>query len=381
MKTFPHRSFLATALFNAANTFRDAGDARGAAKVLRDGLGGASPEAAALGLLEPANHHPIDGDHAVAATLRGDMVVAVNSLVVLDTHLLEGARPGTYEATRGPPWGPGVEAPPTLDEVFPLGGDRPGFHLVVQVYEPSDYLRRLDVALALGRNLCASRFERVHALVETDADGAFARAVARASPCAGTLVVAPLRRRLRFSDAFDYADEFLEGEVVVLANADIFFDDGSLLRLGDPRTLDLDRRVLALLRWEWTCAFDGDAVETLEDLNGLFYADGRPGADDCGLLRPRADSQDAWVFRAPLDGVDLPVELGRGKCDNHAAATFADAGYAVANPSLAVRPYHVQNCAKRANATAAPPKLRSYTSTTEVKGRVAYVPLSDAWLF
>jgi hypothetical protein len=216
---------------------------------------------------------------------------------------------------------------------------------------------------------------------ETDADGAFARAVARASPCAGTLVVAPLRRRLRFSDAFDYAEEFLSGEVVILANADIFFDDDSLLRLGDPRTLDLDRRVLALLRWEWTCAFDGDAVETLEDLNGLFYADGRPGADDCGLLRPRADSQDAWVFRAPLDGVDLPVELGRGKCDNHAAATLADAGYAVANPSLAVRPYHVQNCAKRANATAAPPKLRSYTSTTEVKGRMAYVPLSDAWLF
>jgi tetratricopeptide (TPR) repeat protein len=116
----------------------------------------------------------------------------------------------------------------------------------------------------------------------------------------------------------------------------------------------------------------------VEDAGQMY---GRPGADDCGLLRPRADSQDAWVFRAPLEGVDLPVELGRGKCDNHAAATFADAGYAVANPSLAVRPYHVQNCAKRANATAAPPKLRSYTSTTEVKGRVAYVPLSDAWLF
>ena len=32
-------------------------------------------------------------------------------------------------------------------------------------------------------------------------------------------------------------------------------------RLGDARTLDLDRRVLALLRWEWTCGFDVEGMD------------------------------------------------------------------------------------------------------------------------
>ena len=70
-----------------------------------------------------------------------------------------------------------------------------------------------------------------------------------------------LGRRLRFSDAEGYAAASLPRRAVILSNADVFFDEDSLRRLGDARTLDLDRRVLALLRWEWTCGFDVEGMD------------------------------------------------------------------------------------------------------------------------
>ena len=50
--------------------------------------------------------------------------------------------------------------------------------------------------------------------------------------------------------------------------------------------------------------------------------------DRCLRLRARADSQDAWIFRAPVPPLaTFDTELGRAKCDNRVAFVLGAAGY------------------------------------------------------
>ena len=60
----------------------------------------------------------------------------------------------------------------------------------------------------------------------------------------------------------------------------------------------ISTQILALLRWEWTCGFD---VQDM-DLKTLVAAAAATDAieERCLRLRARADSQDAWIFRAPV---------------------------------------------------------------------------------
>ena len=104
--------------------------------------------------------------------------------------------------------------------------------------------------------------------------------------------------------------------------------------------------------------------------------------DRCLRLRARADSQDAWIFRAPVPPLaTFDTELGRAKCDNRVAFVLGAAGYDVANPAFALRPRHVQRVLF-ANGTAPLRKeARSYTSPDEARGATRYVPHADQWVF
>lgn len=84
----------------------------------------------------------------------------------------------------------------------------------------------------------------------------------------------------------------------------------------------LHNKVLALLKWE------ADA----QDLVALPH------------LSIRLDSQDAWVYRAPMrDSVIAGADfyLGQPKCDNRLAHLLQEAGYIVSNAALAVRAVEV----------------------------------------
>ena len=105
--------------------------------------------------------------------------------------------------------------------------------------------------------------------------------------------------------------------------------------------------------------------------------------DRCGRLRPRTDSQDAWLFRAPAPALGVDFELGRAKCDNHVAAVLQKAGYDVVAPSLALRPMHVQDIFREPGGAPADGgrPLKSYTSPDEIRGATAYVSIADQWVF
>ena len=175
--------------------------------------------------------------------------------------------------------------------------------------------------------------------------------------------------RLTFARAFAYAHEHVwragarEGNtgggsgsdfvnasaVMVLANADIFFDD----TLGKVRSgrIELDGCALALLRWN-------------------------VGTDGALHWSPRIDQQDAWVMSLPLPAT-LRKACGRGDCDfplgllqadNRIAAILQDAGLRVSNPALALVARHLQLGTGR-----------SYTDQDTVPGKSLFVRISDAY--
>ncbi|CAM9445349.1 unnamed protein product [Phaeothamnion confervicola] len=261
------------------------------------------------------------------------------------------------------------------DDPAALHGDdgRPGVHLIMQRYCPGDARRQRELDFCLKQNLANPHIAAVHLLSEmggaglrdpgaavesatelsaveisaseslgsreaTEATAAVAAAAAeyelagdaalRQAWETGRLRVVPLGRRMTFADAFRYADAHLASEVVAVANADIFFDE-SLGRFGDVSTVDLAGQVYALRRWE--SEFDDEAA-----------------AEAALTFVPRIDSQDAWIFRAPLPlpamaAAAAEFPLGRPRCDNRLAAILMDAGLRVSSPSLSLVAHHVDS--------------------------------------
>ena len=125
-------------------------------------------------------------------------------------------------------------------------------------------------------------------------------------------------RRVRYTDLFDWANRNLPGNNVIIANADIYFDD-SLALLA---SIDLRHTLLCLSRWD-VCA-DGSAH-----------------------LFEYAYSQDAWIFRSPIRSIQCDFCLGTPGCDNRLAWEAQAVGLKVVNPSRSIRAYHLHGSGLR----------------------------------
>lgn len=119
-------------------------------------------------------------------------------------------------------------------------------------------------------------------------------------------------RRVTYQDLFDYSNTHFKGAGIIIANADIYFDE----TLGHVSYLSLEGRMLCLSRW-----------------------DEHP--DGSHRLLHRADSQDAWIFQAPLPKLSGDFHLGKPGCDNRIAYEAERAGLALSNPSLTLRIKHL----------------------------------------
>jgi hypothetical protein len=142
--------------------------------------------------------------------------------------------------------------------------------------------------------------------------------------------------RLSFKQLFEYANRHLAGDGVIIANADIYFDE-TLALLEEE---SLAGRLLCLSRWDETP--DG----------ALRHFD-------------RPDSQDAWIFEPPLPRFASDFFLGKPGCENRLAYEAERAGLAVSNPSRSLRARHLHNSA-----------IRRYTQRDRVNGPLRFVPAS-----
>ena len=182
--------------------------------------------------------------------------------------------------------------------------------LLVGFYSEPNVRRAAEFMECLRRNCGNPRIREIHVFLE---DGSDPRTVMQRQAFLRNdkVTLVPHGRRLTYDDLFGHANLF-PGRRVIIANADIFFDETIALLDG----YDLHGWLLCLARW-----------------------DEGPGGTARHFDRP--DSQDAWIFAPPVANINCAFHLGVPGCDNRLAYEADRAGLLVTNPSKSIRARHL----------------------------------------
>ena len=181
-------------------------------------------------------------------------------------------------------------------------------HLFINSFQHSSPERNAEMAEALARNRSCQAIDRIHEITH---------------PGRPTIreMLAIARERVGWAD------------IAIIANSDIYFDETAKLLhfIGYEECFALAR-------------YDGEQSKEI-----CFYPHG---------------SQDTWVFRGPPPDVAADFPLGLLGVDSRFGQLLRDSGYAVYNPSHAIKTHHLHASAIRpANREAA-----------QIKGPYAYIP-------
>src|SRR5690348_10337882 len=136
----------------------------------------------------------------------------------------------------------------------------------------------------------------------------------------------PLGRWMTFTDAFSFANAQLANDACALINLDIFLD---------PE-----------VNWD-------EAIGLLDQK--LIWCLSRTEFDPAGAAAPQpvmqlcagANSQDAWIFRAPIEIRNCKFGIGTLGCDNAIAHRFKESGFLPINAGTRFRVFHIDRCRNR----------------------------------
>lgn len=147
-------------------------------------------------------------------------------------------------------------------------------------------------------------------------------------------------KRLTYYDFFKTVNDVAPDNcIVILANADIYFDDS----LNELHKLNMNNKMLALLRY--------DVPQDREEEPKLFG--------------PRSDSQDSWVFLSDSikartwDPIKFNYQLGMPGCDNRITSDVLRMKFLISNPALSIKSYHIHNT-----------NIRNYTMANKIPSDV-----------
>jgi hypothetical protein len=165
--------------------------------------------------------------------------------------------------------------------------------LLTEFFTFSNESRNDEIRFVLDKNVKSGLFDEIVLLSEKDQ---------------GPLSTVITGKRITYKYAFEYANENFEpGTLIVISNADIYFDESL-------KSLSLDAN---------TCV----ALTRYND-----------GVLDPGL----SCTQDSWMFLVPIK---IPPKcdfyFGVMGCDNYIARLLKNEGYRVMNPALDVKSHHV----------------------------------------
>lgn len=195
-----------------------------------------------------------------------------------------------------------------------------GIVLVTQYFRPRNESSQVDIDMVLYKNLANKYISKVYIL--TEELYYFNKTVPTNEKNKLQQIV--IQKRLTFKDSIEFINDNLSGKLVILANADIYFDD-TLARFYDHKKgeiISLNNSVLALLKWR-NSPTDGAGIS----------------------ISIRSDSQDAWIFKAPLNSnvtMNSDFYLGAVRCDNRFAEILHSSGYNVINPAFSIHAIELQ---------------------------------------
>lgn len=184
--------------------------------------------------------------------------------------------------------------------------------LVTCFYKDRDFLRQAELQECLERNTNNPLLNRIVLLVE---EGAETEKLLM-HPKVESVIVP--KGKQTFADLIRVANERCSGEVVVLANTDIYFDE----TLSFINSVDLAQRVIVSTRRE-------------------------VGTQGHSLWSYHQQASDAWVMEAPIQAHDLDIELGKNGCESLFLGRMLRVGYSIQNVSLDLKCYHMHASQKR----------------------------------
>lgn len=186
--------------------------------------------------------------------------------------------------------------------------------LLIGLYHEPEPARAQELRTCLSRNIDNPQIARICLFAE-DSEVLVDSCSLLGHP---KITIVDHGKRVRYADLFDWANKDLIDASVIIANADIYFDE-SLLLLA---TVDLRDKLLCLSRWDIQ-------------------------ADGSARLFEYAYSQDAWIFQAPIRSIKSDFCLGVPGCDNRLAWEAQAAGLLVTNPCRSIRAYHLHGSGLR----------------------------------
>lgn len=191
-------------------------------------------------------------------------------------------------------------------------------HLMINYYVDKDVDRRAELDFCVQANLANAHVEQLHCFVSSDVQ--IPDWLKQNPKC---VLINLKDQRLSYKEAFDYANANLIGQTVALMNLDIFLDHDC----DWPNAKDLFDMsiVLCLSRHE----FDGIG-ESKKDptLQSFAYA----------------NSQDCWVFRAPIWVKECDFKMGMLGCDSAIAHRLKASGYIPVNSPNEFKIHHYDLC-------------------------------------
>lgn len=188
-------------------------------------------------------------------------------------------------------------------------------HLITQYYVNASQKRQLEIDKTLQENNTNSSISKIHLLNEKYYDFSYLNSTKIIQTC--------INKRLSFDSVFRYIKENDIQGYIVIANADIFFDD-SLLQLHNT-TLSSNKEIICQLRYEFK-----DRYEPVR------------------IFGPRYDSQDTWIIHSNHSILLEQCKVfnfcfGVPGCDNKLIYLFKILGYTLYNDPLFIRTYHNHN--------------------------------------
>jgi hypothetical protein len=143
--------------------------------------------------------------------------------------------------------------------------------------------------------------------------------------------------RPTYAQIFEMCNDNYNGEICIISNADIIFDD----TLSNITEENIKGKFLALSRW-----------------------DIRP--DGMAELYDWSYSQDCWVYLSPNKFEDCNYKMGTLGCDNRIAYDANSSGLKTHNPAKLIRTYHLHNS-----------NHRTYNQNQILMGKYMFVDTTD----
>ena len=188
--------------------------------------------------------------------------------------------------------------------------------LFTQLFKHTNEERLLEIKECLRRNAACPHIEKIIVINEIDYTSEF-----DLKEFGSKVHQVVTGNRLTYSDFLMYVYYSVpKNTFTVLCNADIYFED-----LSDLHKINMENRMLALLRWD----VDKDGNST--------------------IFGPRADSQDSWIFLSDSikskkwEFTKFNFQLGQAGCDNAFAGHILRNKFVITNPAITLKSYHLHN--------------------------------------